>query len=370
MTRREFGALAAAGAANQLTAAEKESLMYVGTYTRGGSKGIYGYKFNPATGKLTEAGVAAEVQNPSFLYVTPDGRHLYAVGEASTGMVTAYKVDRAAGKLTKLNDQPTGGNGPCHLAADKAGRNLIIVHYGSGNVSVFRLNSDGSVGERTALVQNTGEPGADKKRQDKAHAHSVNLSKSEKYAVVADLGLDEYIVYALDAAKGTLTEHSAAKIKPGSGPRHFNFHPNYKFAYGVNELSSTVTAFDWDELAGKLTEKQTISTLPADFKGTSYCAEILVHPGGKYVYASNRGHDSLAMFSIASDGKLTSLGTVSVEGKTPRNFRIHPSGAWVVAANQDSGNLVVFKVDKSAGKLTATGDQAKVPFPVCIKFIV
>jgi len=369
MTRREFGVIAA-GAAGELVAAEKESLMYVGTYTRGGSKGIYGYKFNPATGKLTEIGVAAEVQNPSFLYVTPDGRHLYAVGEASTGMVTAYNVDRATGKLSKLNDEATGGNGPCHLAADKTGRNLVIVHYGSGNVSVFKLKADGSVGERTALVQDTGEPGADKKRQDKAHAHSVNFSKSGKYAVVADLGLDEYIVYELDPAKGTLTKHSTANVKPGSGPRHFNFHPNYKFAYGVNELSSTVTGFDWNEPAGKLTEKQTISTLPADFKGTSYCAEILVHPSGKYVYASNRGHDSLAMFSIASDGKLTSLGTVSVEGKTPRNFRIHPSGAWVIAANQDSGNLVVYKVDKSTGKLTATGEQAKVPYPVCIKFIV
>jgi 6-phosphogluconolactonase len=344
--------------------------MYVGTYTRGGSKGIYGYKFNPATGKLTEPGVAAELQNPSFLYVTANGRFLYAVGEASTGMVTAYSVDRATGKLAKLNDKPSGGSGPCHLVGDKANRSLIIVHYGSGNVSVFKLNSDGSIGERTALVQDTGETGSDKKRQDKAHAHSVNLSKSEKYAVVADLGLDEYIVYAFDAVKGTLTEHSHAKIKSGSGPRHFNFHPTYKWAYGVNELSSTVTAFDWDESAGKLTEKQTISTLPADFKGESYCAEILVHPSGKYVYASNRGHDSLAMYSIGSDGKLTSLGTVSTEGKTPRNFRIHPSGAWVIAANQDSGNLVVYKFDKGTGKLSPTGEQAKVPFPVCIKFIV
>jgi 6-phosphogluconolactonase len=369
MTRREFGVVAA-GAAGHLVAAGKESLMYVGTYTRGGSQGIYGYKFNPATGKLTETGVAAELQNPSFLYVTANGRYLYAVGEASTGMVTAYSVDRATGKLAKLNDKPSGGSGPCHLVGDKANRNLIIVHYGSGNVSVFKLNSNGSLGERTALVQDTGETGSDKKRQDKAHAHSVNLSKSEKYAVVADLGLDEYIVYALDAVKGTLTEHSNAKIKSGSGPRHFNFHPNYKWAYGVNELSSTVTAFDWDEAAGKLTEKQTISTLPADYKGESYCAEILVHPGGKYVYASNRGHDSLAMYSIASDGKLTSLGTVSTEGKTPRNFRIHPSGAWVIAANQDSGNLVVYKFDKSTGKLSPTGEQAKVPFPVCIKFIV
>jgi 6-phosphogluconolactonase len=366
MTRREFGVAAAAAAAG--LAAEKEDLVYIGTYTRGGSKGIYAYRFAPASGKLTEVGVAAEVQNPSFLYVTPNGKHLYSVGEESKGMVTAYEVDRASGKLKLLNEQQTGGDGPCHLIADKAGKHLLLAHYGSGSVAAFSLKPDGSLGERTALVQHSGSS-ANPKRQEGPHAHSVNFSKSDKYAVVADLGLDQYIVYAVDPAKGALTEHSVAKVAPGSGPRHFSFHPSYRYAYGVNELLSTVTAFRWDESSGKLSEIQTISTLPADFKGTSYCAEILTHPGGKFVYASNRGHDSLAAFSIASDGKLTFAGTTPTGGKTPRNFRIHPSGAWLIAANQDAGNLVVFRLDKSSGKLTPTGDQAKVPFPVCIRFV-
>jgi 6-phosphogluconolactonase len=368
VTRRQFGFLTA-GAAGQMLAAEKEALVFIGTYTRGGSKGIYSYRFNPRSGKLTEIGVAAEVQNPSFLYVSPNGKRLYSVGEAQVGTVTAFDVDRASGKLTKLNDQPTGGQGPCHLVANKANKNLIVVHYGSGSVSAFRLKDDGSLGERTALVQHNGS-GTDKRRQDKAHAHSVNLSKNEKFAVVADLGIDQYIVYKLDPAQGTLTQHSTAQVKGGSGPRHFSFHPGYKYAYGVNELSSTVSAFHWDESAGSLKDIQTISTLPSDFKGTSYCAEILVHPSGKFVYASNRGHDSLAAYSVASDGKLTSLGATSTEGKTPRNFRIDPSGSWLIAANQDTGNLVVYKIDKASGKLSPTGEQAKVPFPVCIKFVV
>jgi 6-phosphogluconolactonase len=368
MTRREFGIVTTV-AMERLVAAEKEQLMYVGTYTRGGSKGIYAYRFAPATGKLTEIGIAAEVQNPSFLYVTPNGKRLYAVGEASTGMVTAYEIDRAGGKLKLLNDQQTGGSGPCHLAADKAGKNLLVVHYGSGSVAAFPLKPDGSLGERSALVQHSGSS-ADARRQTGPHAHSVNYSKTEKYAVVADLGLDQYIVYAVNPSQGTLTQHSVAKVKPGSGPRHFSFHPGYKFAFGVNEMSRTVSAFQWDESAGKLTEIQVISTVPPDYQGTGSCAEILVHPGGKFLYASNRGHDSIAAYSIASDGKLTSLGTTPTEGKTPRNFRIDPSGAWLIAANQDGGNLVVMRIDKASGKLTSTGEQAKVPFPVCIRFAV
>jgi 6-phosphogluconolactonase len=367
MTRREFS-LAAGGALAGL-AAEKEQLVYIGTYTRGGSKGIYAFRFAPQSGKLTEIGVAAEVQNPSFLHVPPNGSHLYAVGEASTGMVTAYGLDRASGKLKLLNNQQSGGDGPCHLTADKAGKNLLLVHYGSGSVAAFRLKTDGSLGERTALVQHSGSS-TNPKRQEGPHAHSVNFSKSDKYAVVADLGIDQYIVYAVGPTKGVLSRHSEAKVKPGSGPRHFSFHPNYRYAYGVNELSSTVTAFRWDESSGKLTEIQTVSTLPEDFKGNSSCAEILTHPNGKFVYASNRGHDSLAAYSIANDGKLTFTGTTPTGGKTPRNFRIDPSGDWLIAANQDTGNLVVFRVDKSSGKLTPSGEQAKVPFPVCIRFVV
>jgi len=365
-TRRHFG-LFTAGAVGQLAAASKEMLVYVGTYTRGGSKGIYVYRFDPARGKLTDTGVVAELENPSFLCTR--GNRLYAVGESKTGMVAAFDIDRASGKLKKLNEKASGGEAPCHLTSDKNGKNLIVVHYDSGNVSVFQLKPDGALGERTALVQDTGTFGPDKRRQDKAHAHSVNLSKNEKYAVVGDLGLDQFIVYALDGAKGTLTPHSAGKVKPGAGPRHFSFHPSYRLAYGVNEMGSSVNAYRWDEATGTLTDLQTITTLPTDFQGTSSCAEILVHPSGKYVYASNRGHDSIAGYSVAGDGKLTSLGNTSTQGKTPRNFRIDPSGKWLIAANQDTGTLVVFRIDEASGKLSPNGEQAKVPFPVCLKFV-
>lgn len=342
--------------------------MFVGTYTRGGSQGIYSYRFNTDTGKLTEAGVAAETENPSFLHITRDGRRLYSVTETSEGTVSSFDVDRTTGKLKLLNTQKSGGRGPCHLTTDSSSRTLVVAHYGNGSVSAFPLKDDGSIGERTALVQHTGSS-IDPRRQTGPHAHSVNVSKSDRYAVVADLGLDQYIVYSLDKSKGTLTQTSAAKVKPGSGPRHFSFHPAAKLAYGLNEIASTVTAFEWNETSGTLTEIQTISTLPADFETPSFCAEILVHPSGKYVYASNRGHDSLAMFAVQRDGKLALLGTVSTEGKNPRNFRIHPSGNWVVAANQETGNLVVYRFDKATGKLSPTGEQAKLPFPVCIKFI-
>jgi 6-phosphogluconolactonase len=366
LTRRGFGALTA-GAIGQLMAAEKESLVYIGTYTRDGSKGIYVYRFNPSTGKLAQAGLAAESPNPSFLHVTPNGRYLYAVGENEGGIVRAFAVDGKSGKLALLNEQKSGGNGPCHLAADSSDRVLAVAHYGSGSVAAFPLESDGRIGERSALVQHSGSS-ANQKRQAGPHAHSVNFSKSGKYVVAADLGLDQFLVYAVDD-KGALTQHSVAKVTPGSGPRHFSFHPGYKSAYGVNELSNTVTGFSWDESAGKLTEIQTITTLPADFSGTSYCAEILVHPSGKFVYASNRGHDSIAGFSVGSDGKLTSSGATSTQGKNPRNFRISPSGDWLIAANQDGGNLVVFRIDSTSGKLTPTGEEAKLPFPVCIRFV-
>ncbi|HYP09186.1 MAG TPA: lactonase family protein [Bryobacteraceae bacterium] len=368
LTRRQFG-IVTAGAVGQLLAADKENLVYVGTYTRGGSKGIYSYRFNPASGKLTEIGLAAEMPSPSFLYVTPNGRRLYAVGEQRGGLVSGFNIDRASGKLTAINQQQSGGDGPCHLAADPSGKVLVAAHYGSGSTAAFPIKADGSLGESSALIQHKGSS-AHPQRQNGPHAHSVNFSKNGKYVVIGDLGLDQYIVYAVDTAKGTLTEHSVTKVNPGSGPRHLAFHPNYKFAYGDYELTGEAAAFQWDDAAGKLTHMQTLSTLPADYTGPKSCAEILVHPTGKFVYVSNRGHDSIAMYSTAADGKLTFLGTTPTEGKTPRNFRIDPSGAWLIAANQDGGNMVVFKVDKATGKLTSTGEQAKLPFPVSIKFVV
>jgi 6-phosphogluconolactonase len=353
--------------------AKKGALVYVGTYTRGGSKGVYAYRFDSGTGKLTEAGVAAETPNPSFLTIHPNGRFLYAVNELSTfkdqkgGSVTAFQIDKAAGTLKTLNDGATGGTAPCHLVVDKTGRNLLVVNYGTGSSAVFRLQPDGSIGERSAFVEHSGSS-ANERRQKGPHAHSVNLSKSQRYAIVADLGTDEYIIYRFDPSRGSIERHGAAKVKPGSGPRHFSFDPKFNFGYGLNEMGSTVSVFQWNENAGSLTDVQTITTLPEGFSGTNNCAEVQIHPSGKYLYASNLGHDSLAMFAI-NQGKLSPMGNVSTGGKTPRNFRMDPSGNWLLAANQDTGNVVVFRIDKSTGKLTATGDEVKVPFPVCVKFL-
>jgi 6-phosphogluconolactonase len=377
ITRRDairiLPAAAIAGQVGTSNAAPKSLLVYVGTYTRGGSKGIYAYRFDPASGKVTEAGVAAETPQPSFLTIHPNGAFLYAVNELSSfkdqksGSVTAFRIDKSTGRLETLNDQVAGGTAPCHLVVDKTGRNLLVVNYGTGSSAVFRLQPDGSLGERSGFVQHSGS-GADPRRQGGPHAHSVNLSKTQRYAIVADLGTDEYIVYRFDPSRGSIERHGATKVKAGQGPRHFAFAPDFKFGYGLNEMGSSVSAFDWNESAGSLTEIQNITTLPDGFSGTNNCAEVQVHPSGRYLYASNRGHDSLAMFSI-SKGKLTSIGHVPTGGKTPRNFRMDPGGNWLLAANQDSGNVVVFRIDKTSGKLTPTGDEIKVPFPVCVKFL-
>jgi len=365
MTRRTLLATlpaAALGAAN-------EHLVYFGTYTRETSKGIYVSRFNTSTGKLTTPELAGEMTNPSFVTIHPNSKFLYAVGESGSGAVRSYSLDRATGKLTEINTVPAKGTSPCHLVVDATGKNLLVVNYGSGSSVVFPVKTDGSLGDSTAFVQHQGSS-VSAARQKSPHAHSVNLSKDNKYAVVADLGTDEFIVYAFDAGKGTLSRHSAAKVKGGAGPRHFSFHPSFKYAYGLGEMGSTVFAFRWDAGKGALTEIESHSTLPADFKGENNCAEILVHPSGKFVYASNRGHDSLAMFSIdQSNGKLKPLGQVSTQGKVPRNFRIDPTGKWLIAANQNSSNLVTYRVDQSSGVLTPTGDQTPLSMPVCIRFL-
>lgn len=350
------------------SAQASEHLGFVGTYTRGESKGIYSFRLDPATGKLTAPQLATEAQNPSFLAIHPNKKFLYSVGEGNGGTINAYTIDVAAGKLQLINSVSAHGSSTCHLVVDHTGKNVLAVNYGNGVSIVAPIKDDGSLGEATSVIQHEGSS-VDERRQKGPHAHSVNLSKNNKWAVVADLGLDELIVYAFDASKGTITPHSIAKVKPGSGPRHFSFHPDYKLAYGVNEMGCSVNAFSWDESAGELKELQNITTLPADFSGTSYCAEILVHPNGKFVYASNRGHDSIAVFSIENDGTLTSVEYTSTQGKTPRNFQIDPSGKWLLAENQDSGTIIGFQIDTKTGKLTPNGETARVDFPVCIKFV-
>jgi 6-phosphogluconolactonase len=380
-------ALALAGGAAGLPAPAAEPrkegkmdrlMVYVGTYTRpGGSKGIYRFEMDPATGKLTSAGAPAECVSPSFLAIHPNHRFLYAVDEISdfqgqkAGAISAFAIDPTTGALTHLNQASSKGDGPCHLVVDRSGKVVLVANYGGGSVAALPIRADGRVGEATSFIQHAG-PVADPQRQGGPHGHSINVDAANRFAFAADLGLDKILVYRLDPEKGTLTPNNPpyAEIAPRSGPRHFAFHPSGRFAYVINEISLTVTAFAYDPATGTLRTLQTVPTVPpGDHKGYS-TAEVQVHPSGKFLYGSNRGHDSIAMFRIdPNTGMLSPLGTQPSGGKTPRNFGIDPSGKFLLAAHQDSNDIVVFRIDAESGKLTPTGERVEVPMPVCVKFL-
>jgi 6-phosphogluconolactonase len=373
--------LALAGAATAADpAADGKQWIYVGTYTnaKSGSKGIYRFDFDPATGKLSNRTLAAEARNPSFLAIHPSKQYLYAVGEYGTfegkptGGVTAFRIDPATGQLTELNARPSGGAGPCHVTVDKAGKNVLVANYGGGSASVLQVADDGKLVGPTATVQHAGK-GTNPRRQEGPHAHSANLDAANKYAFIADLGLDQVKVYRLDGASGKITPNDppAFATAPGAGPRHFAFHPDGKRAYVINELDMTLTACDYDPARGVLTKRQTVSTLPAGATGTNFStAEVVVHPSGKFVYGSNRGHNTIAAFAIdPTSGELKSVGHQGEGVKTPRNFNIDPSGNWLIVANQDGNSLVVFRIDQQTGALSPTGERAEVGAPVCVKFM-
>ena len=370
-----LGSFCAPGA--QTAAAKGEYFVYIGTYTGKKSQGIQVYRFSTASGKLTPAGLAAETPSPSFLAIHPNRRFLYAVSEISnyegqrSGAVSAFAIDAQTGRLSFLNKVASRGAGPCFVAVDKTGKCVLVANYSGGSVAALPLKEDGSLSEASAFVQHSGTV-ALPKRQGGPRAHSINVSPDNRFAMVADLGLDEVLVYRLDPVKGTLVpnEPPFTKVKAGSGPRHFTFHPNGKFAYVINEIASTVTAFSYDAAGGVLKEVETVSTLPADFKGVSNTAEVQAHPSGKFLYGSNRGHDSIAVFTInTKKGTLTPVEQVPTQGKVPRNFGIDPTGSYLIAANQNSDNLVVFRIDKKTGRLTATGQVVEVGAPVCVKFL-
>ncbi len=352
-------------------------LVYVGTYTGAESKGIYAYRYDAGTGDLTSLGLVAETTNPSFVAVDPGHHFLYAVNEVdkyqekASGGVSAFAIDPKTGKLSFLNEVPSGGADPCYIALDKTGKYVLVANYTGGNVAVFPLLKDGRLGEASAFVQHAGS-GPNHERQEGPHAHWIEVTSDNRFAVAADLGLDELLVYRFDGAKGSLTPNDPpfAKVDAGAGPRHFAFHPDGKFAYVVNELKSTVNAFTYDSKNGVLHSVQTISTLPVGFNGKNDTAEIEVHPNGKFVYASNRGHNSIVVFAVdAKKGTLTPVEDVSTQGKTPRNFKIDPTGSRLFVANQDSGEIVVFRIDPKTGRLTASGQVLKAPSPVDIKFV-
>lgn len=359
-------------------AAAKEWLVYVGTYTAGTStsKGIQTLRLNRETGELTGLTLAAETPNPSFLALHPNGRALYAINEVGEfggkpgGGVTAFTIGKG-GALTKINEQNSGGGGPAHISLDKEGTHAFVANYGGGSVSVLPIAKDGSLQAATGFVQHEGA-GADPKRQNRPHAHSINVDPSGKFAIAADLGLDKLFVYKFDKVKGTLSPNDPpfATVAPGSGARHFAFAPNGKIGYAINELKSTITVFSWDAAKGTLTEVQTLSTLPEGFTGESFTADVQVHPSGKFVYGSNRGHNSISVFAVdQKTGKLTLSSTQATGGSWPRHFGIDPAGEFLLAANQRSDSIVVFRINASTGALAETGKTAQVGQPACVRFI-
>ncbi len=394
VSRRAVLGMMAAGAASvgplgriAAVQAADPAFVYVGAYTppSGKAEGITIFRFDPATGALTRV-QTVPAASPSFLAADPTGRWLYAVNELDnyggkpSGAVSAYAINRGTGALTLLNMQPTYGTYPAHLTVDPSGRYVFAANYGGGNLAVYPIQANGSLGVATDLVQNFGA-GPNAARQEAAHAHMIAFDPGGNFAALVDLGLDKTLFYRFDPGTGKLaandintqlstTVQSYAGAPPGAGPRHIAFAKNGRYAYVINELQSTISVFAYDAARGVTSELQTISTLPAGYSGVSTTAEIAIHPNGRFVYGSNRGDDSIAIFAVdAASGRLSLVGHQPTQGKTPRNFALDPSGTYLYAANQASDTIVAFRVDGTTGRLTPTGQTTQTPTPVCILFV-
>lgn len=347
-----------------------ERFLFVGTYTDLGAEGIYTCRLNVASGAVECVDVQPGIENPTFLTVDPSGEHLYAASEqvSGHGVVTAYTID-GNGALTRLNSEHTGGAGPCHVQVDQTDSYVVVANYFGGSVCLLPIQADGSLGARTDFVQHRGSS-VNPERQEKAHAHCVMIDRANTLVYACDLGMDAIVVYRIDHATGQMIEQPDLTVcaEPGDGPRHFAFHPTEAYAYVVNELGASVSAYDYDLATGALTVKQRISTLPEAWSGDNTCADIHVSPNGRFVYASNRGHNSIAAFAVESaTGRLTPVGHTPTRGEIPRNFLITPDGRFLLAANQNSGNIVTFRVDEDSGELEFSGHEATVPAPVCLQ---
>ncbi|MDE3195299.1 MAG: lactonase family protein [Acidobacteriota bacterium] len=360
------------GSVAQLAMAQ---IMYVGTYTEGTSKGIYAYRYNAKTGRLTPLGLMAPTPDPTFLALHPSGKYLYAVNELNSfrgqraGAVTAYSVDKATGKLTELNQVSTKSPGPCHLIVDATGKTLMVANYAGGSFASFPIAADGRLGEATSFIQEKGT-GPNKQRQEQAHGHSVNLPKSNKFMLGADLGTDNIWVFDLDAANGKITPRGSASVKPGSGPRHLVIAPDQKHVYVMSEMASSVTTFEYDPATAAMKEIDMVSALPANFKGESTGAEIQIDPAGKYVYSSNRGDDSISVFKVdPQTAKLTLIQNQSTGGKQPRAFVLDPAGNFLICGNQATNTITTFRIDHATGKLTPTGEKYDLGAPVTFVFL-
>ncbi len=349
--------------------------VWIGTGSGKASKGIYHCELDIEKGRLSESTLAAEISGPGFLAMHPDGHHLYAVGTLEgEPSVVAYKIERqgADSKLVLDNALPIGDGGAAHVAVDETGSTVLTAQYGGGSVAAFRLNPDGSLREQTALIDHAGGSGVVPGRQDASHAHWVGFSPDNRFAFVPDLGLDKVVIYSHDPETSKITPHGSARVPSGGGPRHMKFHPSGKWVYVLNELSLSVTVFDYDAETATMKPKQTIPTVSKTllskerFKSAS---EVRVHPSGRYVYAANRGHDTITAFRVNQDtGELAVIELENVRGATPRNFNLDPSGRWLVAAGQDSHTLACFEVDSGTGELTYNRSNVFAPSPICVLF--
>jgi 6-phosphogluconolactonase len=354
-----------------------EPLIFVSAFApaeKGG--GIHAFGFDSEKGTLKPLQRTADIQNPFFIAVSPDRKFLYAIDAEKFGgdedeKVASYALEGRTGQLKRLNHQSARGTASCFLDVDPTGKSVLVANYNSGNVASLPVKSDGSLGEASSFFQHSGSS-ADPQRQKGPNAHCFVISPDGKHALACDLGIDKVMIYTLDAATAKLAPNAAqpfAKLMPGSGPRHLTFHPNGKLVYVINELANTITVFDWNSADGTLKEKQTIATLPKNFIGKSYTADLKITPDGKYLYGTNRGHDSLASYRIADDGTLSLLAIQSSGGKGPQNLLITPDGRWLLCANMPGGNVLVFQIDGVSGTITAKGEPAEVPMASCIRWV-
>ena len=375
-SRRDFLAASAIGLIGLARGLESPGdLLYVGTYTEGTrSDGIYLVRMDRRSGQLRRVGSADAGASPSFLAIHPNGRVLYAVNELekykgrATGAVSAFTIARDTGTLTRLNEQPSEGGAPCYVSVDRSGSVVLVANYAGGSVALLSIQPDGALAPAAQVVQHTGQ-GPNAERQEAPHAHCILADPSNRFVLAADLGADRVFVYRLDG-KLVHVEGGDAVMRPGAGPRHIAFHPTLPLVFVANELDSTVATLRFDAERGALSPLDTFSTVPAGWTGTNYPADIHVAASGRVLYVSNRGHNSIAVFSVAeSTGALVLDQTVSTEGDWPRNFNLDPTGRWLLAANQRSDSVVVFRRDPDNGRLTPTRQRIAIPSPVCLRFL-
>lgn len=357
--------------------AANEYFVFVGTHAHNASEGIYVYRMDALSGILTPAANPANIEDSLFVVLDPSHHFLYAAVETYgssgiyAGMVSAFSVDVSTGSLNFLNSQSSGGDGACHMSVDATGTNLLVANYGSGTVSLLPIKPDGSLGKLSHNIQHSGSS-VDKDRQEGPHAHSITLDQNNKYALATDLGTDQIITYKLDKEGNKLTEAGIPPLAtvPGSGPRHLDFHPDGDYVYVINEINSTIATYSYDTSTGNLNLLQVVSALPSSFSGSNTCADIHVSPSGDFLYGSNRGHDSLVIFSIdPEDRTLTYVGHESSQGKVAQNFAIDPTGQILLVANSESGTVVTFHIDTQTGRLNPTGHVTAVPAPACVKLM-